>query len=205
MLSIQMNFTNSADNCARCGKRCQQFAGPELYDDATGRPVCWDCGYAEAPALIALLELGDVAGDYALIEVKDGFCGQAARTVLNRSMLFAAARSDQIKDDQDAIDFREALDAWANRSYIDYASRKFRTVLIERARDCFAGRSTFMRLRRIDWAVIALIPLVTGFAAAFTKYSLVAYTLTCFGAVSWFAWHFLMPTVKEPAEISDDE
>lgn len=78
-LSIRMNDQIDADACPLCGSATNPNIGPELVMEETALIVCRDCGRTHAPALVALLELAEVAEALSLHTREFGQMWQASR------------------------------------------------------------------------------------------------------------------------------
>ena len=55
-LAIKLNNTATNDPCAICGQRTDPGVGPELFLAESYALVCYDCGWNNAPELMAMLE-----------------------------------------------------------------------------------------------------------------------------------------------------
>ncbi len=67
-LAIKLNRSSRAVRCAACQHFTKPNVGAELTLADDGRVVCRQCGREHAPALVALLSLAFIAGDYVLCE-----------------------------------------------------------------------------------------------------------------------------------------
>lgn len=61
LMMIQHREQPSNEHCGVCGEAVLLAAGPGLFSAEAGQPVCRACGRAEAPHLVALLDLGHAA------------------------------------------------------------------------------------------------------------------------------------------------
>ncbi len=67
-LAIKLNSSSRPVHCPLCRQLTKPNVGAELTLAEDARVVCRECGREHAPALVALLSLAFVAGDYALSE-----------------------------------------------------------------------------------------------------------------------------------------
>jgi hypothetical protein len=63
MEALTIRYTDQADSdaCVLCGRSILATAGPQLFDETTGRIACRTCGTRHAPHLAALLDLAKVS------------------------------------------------------------------------------------------------------------------------------------------------
>jgi len=61
LMTIQHGDQPCNEPCGVCGEALLQAAGPGLFTAETNQPVCRSCGRAEAPHLVALLDLARAA------------------------------------------------------------------------------------------------------------------------------------------------
>lgn len=66
-LAIQLTDRPTTDHCGLCGERTAARHGPRLCLADTWQSVCRRCAKAEAPTLLALLDLGQVAEKVACV------------------------------------------------------------------------------------------------------------------------------------------
>lgn len=57
LMTIQHRDQPCNEHCGVCGEALLLSPGPGLFASETGQPVCRVCGRAEAPHLVALLDL----------------------------------------------------------------------------------------------------------------------------------------------------
>lgn len=67
-LAIKLNRSSRVVRCPLCNHITKPNVGAELTLDYNDRIVCRQCGREHAPALVALLSLAFIAGDYILSE-----------------------------------------------------------------------------------------------------------------------------------------
>lgn len=67
-LAIKLNRSSRAVRCPLCNHITKPNIGAELTLADDDRAVCRECGREHAPALVALLSLAYIAGDYVLCE-----------------------------------------------------------------------------------------------------------------------------------------